>query len=408
MRSKISAVIIDRNHQEHDYKQVYLKDEPQWFEREFELKILPNSNNILYELNKFRGYDCIITIGDSDYRELVGLTYEIRKKWVHIDNFDPDIIADTIVNVFYNNVNRDREKSKLFSIFTSTYNTSEEMLKRLYDSLLNQTYKNWNWWVIDDSDSNRVIKTLNKFNDPRITVVQNVTNHGCIGFNKHMIAMMCDGDYLVEVDHDDELTVDCLEKLYECFYESNADFVYSDALELLNGVSITYGDNFSYGQGYYRNEIVKGVKYTLPITTSSINAKSIRGIHAMPNHVRCWEKNFYHKIGGHNIELSVIDDMDLLSRTFLYGRMAKVDKVLYIQHEGHSEEGRGPTTTRNRLNEIQRVNHYLYQKYDKLIHNRILELGFEDQIWDEEKGRSDLRKEIPIEELTPMDVIIIE
>ena len=57
----------------------------------------------------------------------------------------------------------------------------------------------------------------------------------------------------------------------------------------------------------------------------------------MPNHVRCWEKNFYHKIGGHNIDLSVADDMELIVRTFLYGKMAKVNKVLYIQHQGESD-----------------------------------------------------------------------
>ena len=66
------------------------------------------------------------------------------------------------------------------------------------------------------------------FNDPRITIIQNVTNHGNIGFNKHTIAMMCNGDFLVEVDHDDELTFDCLEKLHDAFIKyPDTDFVYS-------------------------------------------------------------------------------------------------------------------------------------------------------------------------------------
>ena len=129
----------------------------------------------------------------------------------------------------------------------------------------------------------------------------------------------------------------------------------------------------------------------------------------MPNHVRCWEKNFYHKIGGHNKELCVIDDMDLISRTFLYGRMAKVNKVLYIQHEGNSNgRGRGDTTTLRRIKEIQRINEFLYHKYDKQIHDRIKELGYEDLIWDEEAGRSNLHKEIPLEDLPSMDVLMIE
>jgi hypothetical protein len=223
-----------------------------------------------------------------------------------------------------------------------------------------------------------------------------------------MVAMMCDGDYLVEVDHDDELTSDCLEKLYECFKKSDADFVYSDCLEIIDGAPIFYGNDFSYGQGYYRDEIVNGTKYTLPITTTNINCKSVRGIHALPNHVRCWDKNFYHKIGGHNIELSVLDDMDLMIRTFLHGRMAKVNKVLYIQHQGDSlSNGRGNTATGSRLKEIQRVNHLLLNKYNTQIHERIIELAGVDQIWNDEDNVCDLHKKIHIEDLISMDSIII-
>ena len=411
MRTIISAIIIDKDYKKHDYKDIYIKNTPRHMESKFDIKVLENCDNILEVLNDFRGVDCIITIGDDvNDAPLRTLSYEFRKKWVHLSKYNSVEISDIILNVFVNNVNRDRERQKLFSIFTSTYNTSDEMIKRLYNSLLAQTYNNWNWWIIDDSENNDTIDRINALKDPRITIVKNVTNHGCIGFNKHMIAMMCDGDYLVEVDHDDELLPDCLMKLYECFDVSNADFVYSDALEYIDGNSISYGDNFSYGQGYYREEVVKGVKYTIPVTTSSINAKSIRGIHAMPNHVRCWEKNFYHRIGGHNIELSVIDDMDLMSRTFLYGRMAKVDKILYIQHEGESggEHQRGDTTTNRRFKEIQRVNHLLYCKYDKEIHERILELGFDDPVWDEKNGYSDIHKKIKIEDLPVMDVCIIK
>ena len=131
----------------------------------------------------------------------------------------------------------------------------------------------------------------------------------------------------------------------------------------------------------------------------------------MPNHVRCWEKGFYHRIGGHNIELSVIDDMDLISRTFLYGRMAKVNRVLYIQHEGerNTENNQGyATTTGHRFKEIQRINQLLQRKYDTDIHNRIIELGFDDPIWDEKNGCSDLHKEIDINSLPIMDVLIME
>ena len=87
--------------------------------------------------------------------------------------------------------------------------------------------------------------------------------------------------------------------------------------------------------------------------------------------------------------------------------MAKVDKVLYIQHEGVSEtkEDRGNTTTNKRFKEIQRINYLLYNKYDKQIHERILELGFEDPVWDDNKQHSDLNKKIDIKDLPIMDVL---
>ena len=410
MRKLISALIIDNKKNEHNYNNVFMENVPEWFESGYEVTVINDDKNILSELNKLKGVDSIITIGDDvDCTQLNNLSFEFRKKWSHLDEFNPQKIENTIVNTFLYNINRSREDQKLFSFFTSTYNTQPKILKRLYESLLNQTYKNWNWWIIDDSTNNYTSDYLEKLHDPRITVIKNVTNHGNIGFNKHMVAMLCDGDYLVEVDHDDELVDDCLEKLYECFEKSDADFVYSDCLEIIDGAPINYGDYFSYGQGYYRQEEVNGSQFIFPVTCRNINIKSIRGIHALPNHVRCWNKNFYHKIGGHNVELSVLDDMDLVIRTFLYGRIAKVDKVLYIQHQGNSKEnGRGSTATGDRLKEIQRVNWLLYQKYDQEIHRRILELGYEDVIWDEENETSDLHKEINADELEPMDVLIIK
>lgn len=409
MRNKISALIIDDHKSEHDYEKIIIENTPEWYENKFNIEVITDTNNILSNLNMVRGVDSIITIGnDINLQPLNELSFEIRKKWCHIEKFNVDVIKNCIINTFLCNINRERGNEKLFSIFTSMYNTPPKFIKRLYDSLLRQTYKNWNWWIIDDSSNRHTSEYLEKIHDPRITVVKNITNHGNIGFNKHMVAMMCDGDYLVEVDHDDELTSDCLEKLYECFKKSDADFVYSDCLEIIDGAPIFYGNDFSYGQGYYRDEIVNGTKYTLPITTTNINCKSVRGIHALPNHVRCWDKNFYHKIGGHNIELSVLDDMDLLIRTFLHGRMAKVNKVLYIQHQGDSlSNGRGNTATGSRLKEIQRVNHLLLNKYDTQIHERIIELAGVDQIWNDEDNVCDLHKKIHIEDLISMDSIII-
>ena len=397
MQSRISAVIIDPLKNKHNYEDVVISENSPYYcpygEFGFDLNILDSSENIYKVFDENRGFDCLITIGNNiDFDILNNLSFEFRKKWIHMDAFDAAAIASNIIACFIYNINRERSQEvKLFSIFTCTYNTSDEMIYRLYNSLKNQSYKNWNWFIVDDSRNSDVIEKLQNLHDPRITVVSNVTNHGSIGFNKKLAAMMCDGDYLVEVDHDDELTEDCLFLLNKAFEKfPDSDFVYSYTFEEINGYEIDYGDCFMYGLGKYRTINIHGIDRRIALTPD-VNALSVRGIYALPNHVRCWKAEFYRKIGGHNPELSVLDDMDLLIRTFLYGKMTKVDTVLYIQHEGTSNGvDRGSTTQSVRFKEIQRTNKILYIKYDKQIHDRILELGEEDLLWDENEQHSNL------------------
>ena len=398
MRKNISAIIVDPNKSQHDYGEVKTPVYAFGAETSVDINVIENTENIIKEFNKFKGFDCLITVGsDIDFAPLNSMSFEFRKKWVHLEEFNKERISSAIVATFKYNINRDRQENKLFSIFTCTFNTPKSMILRLYESLVKQTYKNWNWWILDDSNvGGSVCDYLAKLNDPRVFVIKNVTNHGNIGFNKHIIASACDGDYLVEVDHDDELTPDCLECLYKAFETyPDVDFTFSYAFEEIDGMPMQYDEGlFALGQAKYGKHMINGVEYNIS-ETADVNALTVRHIVGLPNHVRCWKKEFYHRIGGHNTELSVMDDMDLLIRTFLNTRMCKIPKVLYIQHEGTRKDnnGRGSTTQGNRLSEIRRVGALLKTKYDPQIHKRIKELGFDDFIWvgSDEDGHSEIR-----------------
>jgi hypothetical protein len=105
MRTILSAIIIDGECEKHDYKSVFIKNAPEWYESKFDLKILKNCSNFLYELSKFKGVDCILSIGDVDTTELNNCSFEVRKKWVHIDEFNEDVITDVILNKKQDNIN---------------------------------------------------------------------------------------------------------------------------------------------------------------------------------------------------------------------------------------------------------------------------------------------------------------
>ncbi len=65
----------------------------------------------------------------------------------------------------------------------------------------------------------------------------------------------------------------------------------------------------------------------------------------MPNHVRAWRRDAYRRIGGHDAALPVADDYELLVRTFLHGRMARIPRPLYVQH--HAIDGSNASRRQN-------------------------------------------------------------
>lgn len=396
MRNKISAIIIDREYKYRDYSGIFFNTYDNNAETRFQLKILENGENILHEIYDFNGVDAIITIGDKlDWKYLGALPFEYRKKWTHIDEYNSGAIVSNIISTFLYNIERKDDAPLKFSFFTCTYKTGKDNINRLYNSLISQTYKEWDWFVLDDSPDDETVDYIESLKDPRITVFRNSTRHGSIGFNKHMIAMACDGDFLIELDHDDEVTSDCLETLLNAYVEyPESDFFYSNCVELKvpSMTPIIYGKGWGWGEGLTKTEVVNGVKYTFS-ESPGINPYSIRTIYAQPNHLRCWRKSFYHMIGGHNTDLSVLDDQELIIRTFLSGKMTKIDKVLYIQYEGDGERGKADDNTQStRFAEIQRTTFLIKNRFDAEIHKRIIDLGYVDDAWDDNLGYSILDK----------------
>lgn len=395
MRDKISIIIIDKakNHSD-DIDKIQSDVIRRFANNSYEIYCFQSDGELIPFLNEKRGIDVFITVGkDSEYPILYRMPISLRKKWLNIEKYDLEKINAYIMDIFINGIGR--QNNGMFSIFTCGYKTSQKNVEQLWDSIKSQTYSNWDWWILDDNPEGYDISYYERIKDPRVHIIKNVTNHGNIGFNKHLIAMCCDGEYLVELDHDDELLPNCLERLKEAFDTyPDSDFVYSDVFEEANGQSVYYDEGFALGYGYYKPYMIKGEMKDVAVTPY-VNAKTVRHIVGLPNHVRCWKKEFYHRIGGHDTSLSVMDDMDLLIRTFLYGQMTKVDDVLYVQHVGikGGGSGREGTTQAKRFGEIVRMGVFLKQRYDIAIHKRLLELGVGDPYWNEEGGYSDLPDE---------------
>ncbi len=337
----------------------------------------------------------IVSVGDAfSFPHLRRAPFEVRKRWLHYDVL-PDL-AEVGVQVYDSYLRNlfhtpGKEEDPLVSIFTPAYNTGEK-IHRAFRSLEEQTYTNWEWILVDDSDDGgETFKNLCHLarKDHRVQVFKSWEHSGVIGKIKKWACSLAKGQILVELDHDDELTEYSLDHIVKGFQQfPEAGFLYTDCAEVLgDGTNVTYRNGWAFGYGSYTDIQYRGTVYKSG-SGGNINAKTIRHIISAPNHARAWRKAFYESIGGHNRELHVADDYEIVVRTFLKTRMIRVHGLGYIQHVSN-------TTQQVRNKDIHRHVRSIRSHYDKMIHERLLELGCEDFIWDEAKGCSDFNMPNP-------------
>jgi glycosyltransferase involved in cell wall biosynthesis len=363
---------------------------PQFESTEFDCRCYMTDDG-LYEVLAKDNPSVIVTFGKSEeFPILMVAPYNIRRRWIHFDNTENfDSIGATVLACYIGNATNPPCVYPLVTVFTPTYRTGNKIL-RPYNSLISQTYNNWEWVIIDDSDDNgETFEMLSKLaeKDCRIKLYKEHKHSGCIGHLKKNACLLGRGEYLVELDHDDELTIFALEKVVRAFSShKECGFVYTDFAECFeDGSPVMYGKDISlkppysdwgFGYGSYRKEVHGGQEYYVA-NSPNINAKTIRHIVAAPNHIRAWRKDFYLSIGGHGDIIHVADDYELMLRTFLYTRMCRIPEMCYVQYR-NIESG---NTHRTRNKEIQRLVKYFSRCYDKRVHDRFLELGVDDFVW---------------------------
>ena len=89
----------------------------------------------------------------------------------------------------------------LVSVIVTTYNR-KELLKETIDSILNQTYKNFELIVVDNYSNYDFLSHIKSFKDTRIIAYQNL-NDGIIAVNRNFGIIKAKGDYIAFCDDDD-------------------------------------------------------------------------------------------------------------------------------------------------------------------------------------------------------------
>lgn len=117
------------------------------------------------------------------------------------------------------------------SILVPLYNTPTNFLKDMINSVVNQTYTNWELCLADGSDNEHevvgnICENYQK-SDSRIAYRKLSKNEG-ISENTNRCIEMSTGDYIGLFDHDDILHPAALYEVMKAISEENADFIYTD------------------------------------------------------------------------------------------------------------------------------------------------------------------------------------
>ena len=111
------------------------------------------------------------------------------------------------------------------SIIVPVYNTGK-YLKKCINSLINQTEKDIEIILLNDGSTDNSEDIIKSYKDKRIKYIKK-ENTG-IGSVRNLGIKESKGQYLMFIDSDDYIKLDCVEKLYNYAVNNNSDLVVSD------------------------------------------------------------------------------------------------------------------------------------------------------------------------------------
>lgn len=211
----------------------------------------------------------------------------------------------------------------LISIVIPVYNV-EKYLSRCIESILNQTYENWEAIFVNDESKDNSLEVLKEYQkkDDRIKIADK-KNEGS-GIARNTGIEKSEGEYLAFLDSDDWYEKNFLEKLYNNLKENNSD------VSMCNP-RMTYDD-------IQKNKNIN--VYNFNSIELSKTPEKILGILAMPV---IWNKLYKKEIIVKNKikfpSYSFSEDVEFLYKVFLYvNKVSKVEEYLYNYYQRDNSE----------------------------------------------------------------------
>ncbi|MDR2206631.1 MAG: glycosyltransferase family 2 protein [Flavobacteriaceae bacterium] len=190
------------------------------------------------------------------------------------------------------------------------YNT-EKYLSFAIQSVINQTYKDWELILIDDGNTDQSLKIAKSFSDPRIKIIENKENKG-ISTRLNQIIEIAKGDYLCRMDGDDMMFPERLEQQIR-FMQENPD------VDVAGSYAVVIDD---------KNKILGGRFHTSNSKNEEQILKSTYFIHPT-----VFGKTEWFKQNKYTLGLDGVEDRELWFRTSKFSTFYIIEEPLLFYRD---------------------------------------------------------------------------
>ena len=244
--------------------------------------------------------------------------------------------------------------SELVSAVVTTYKREPDMLLRAVTSILNQTYKNIEIIVVDDSPSEytfrkdiSVIINQMKIEGINIQYIQHETNMGaCVARNTGLLAS--NGSYIAFLDDDDEWMPEKIEKQVNVIKNKDVALVYCGCV---------YKNDVTGTTTFKKRKYLRGNVFDELLFVNFIESTSFPLI----------KTDCLRAVGGFDSLMQSAQDYDVWLRIAKNHKIDYVQEELVIYHEHNGEQI--STNPIKKINGLERIN----EKYKSFLDcNRIL------------------------------------
>ncbi len=197
-------------------------------------------------------------------------------------------------------------RDSVISIVTPTWNTKSAWLAEAAISLLKQSYRDWEWCIVDDASTDVEFHQLFTLLEglPNVRIKKLVSPHG-ISLATNEGLWLATGKWVGFLDHDDLLTPDALEEVAGALF-ADLDAVYSDS-DKMTEAGLSYEP---FHKPDWSPEFFRGVMYV--------------------GHLLCVRLDLAKYIGGFRKEFDGVQDFEFMLRFSEHtSRIGHVSKVLY-------------------------------------------------------------------------------